>query len=78
VSELPWNRALVEASEKQAALLNECEEKLLKLEVTIVHLRRRLQQAKLVHANWLLRQQAWRHERDELMRRLAGGGNSRA
>jgi hypothetical protein len=41
------------------------------MEVTIVNLKRRLQNAKLVHANWLLRQQAWRHERDELLRRLS-------
>ena len=72
MSDMPWNRALLQASEKQAALLSECEEKILKLEVTIANLRRRLQQAKLVHANWLLRQQTWRAERDELMRRLGG------
>jgi len=72
MSELPWNRALLEASEKQAVLLGECEEEVVRLKVTITNLRRRLQQAKLVHANWLLRQQAWRHERDELLRKLGG------
>jgi len=71
MSELPWNKALLETSTKQAALLSE----LLRLRVTVANLKRRLQNARLVHANWLLRQQAWRAERDELMRRL--GGDSR-
>ena len=70
MSEMPWNRALLDAQVKQAALLSECEEKVVRLEVTVANLRRRIYQARLVNANWLLRQQAWRHERDELLRRL--------
>jgi len=70
MSELPWNKALLDSQVKQAALLSECEEEVLRLRVTVANLKRRLQNARLVHANWLLRQQAWRAERDELMRRL--------
>jgi len=70
MSEMPWNKALLETSQKQAALLSDCEEKVLRLEVTVANLKRRLFNAKLIHENWLLRQQAWRAERDELMRRL--------
>jgi len=70
MSELPWNKALLDSQVKQAALLSECEEEVLRLRVTIANLKRRLFNAKLVHQNWLLRQQAWRVERDELLRRL--------
>jgi hypothetical protein len=75
MAEMPWNRALAESAEKQAALLGECEQKLLRQQVTITNLKRRLQNAKLSHQNWLLRQQAWRHERDELLRRLGRPGS---
>jgi len=43
-----------------------------RLQVTNVNLRRRLIRAKESHARWLLRQQAWRAERDDLLRKLGG------
>jgi hypothetical protein len=71
MAELPWNRALLEANQKQASRVAELEVENRRLKVTIANLRRRLDQARHVHANWLLRQQAWRAERDDLLRRLA-------
>ena len=72
----PWNQALYQLTEQQARRLEEAEAEIVALKVTIVNLKRRLQQARLVHANWKLRQQAWRAERDELLRRLARASGS--
>lgn len=71
MSELPWNEALLRANKAQADRLAEAEEEIKTLKVTIVNLKRRLREAKHRQANWLLRQQAWRHERRELLGRLA-------
>jgi uncharacterized lipoprotein YmbA len=74
--QMPWDKALLDAQVKQAALLDDCQDEVVRLKVTITNLRRRLQQAKLVHANWLLRQQTWRAEREELLRRLRKAGTN--
>ena len=55
----------------QRARIAELESENQRLHVTIVNLKRRLIAARETHARWLLRQQAWRAERDDLLRRLA-------
>lgn len=67
----PWDAAMLAANRAQAARLAELEAENARLQVTIVNMRRRLARAKELHANWLLRQAAWRRERDELLHRLS-------
>jgi len=81
MSELRFDAVLAEASLVQANRLAELESENaelrdanLRLKATIANLRRRIYQARHVHANWLLRQQSWRYERDELLRRLSLAG----
>jgi len=71
VKEPAFNTAMLLAARAQADRVKFLEEENRRLRVTIVNLRRRLLRARDVHANWLLRQQAWRAERDELLTRLS-------
>ena len=78
MSELPFTPIMLKAAREQARRLTELEaentrltSENTRLRVTIANLRRRIYQARHVHANWLLRQQAWRAERDDLLRRLS-------
>ena len=72
MAELPWNAALLEANQRQTDRLVELEAENTRLKVTIANLQSRLRRAKHVHENWLLRQRAWRDERNELLARLQG------
>ena len=78
MSEIGFDRVLLDASRVQANRLAELESENTelrhantRLKVTVANLRRRIYQARYAHARWLLRQQSWRHERDELLRSLA-------
>lgn len=70
MSQMPWDSALLQAQQEQAQRLAEAEELIIRLKVTVANLKRRLYEARVRQENWLLRQQAWRAERNELLRRL--------
>jgi len=81
MSEMPWGNVLALAMHEQANRLAEVEaenaelrERNTKLKLTAVNLRRRVYAARYAQARWLLRQQSWRAERDELLRRLSLAG----
>ena len=77
MNKMPWDSALLAASQEQAEKLALAEEEILRLKVTITGLMRRLREARMRQENWLLRQQAWRAERNDLLSRLSPNGKAR-
>ena len=77
MSQMPWDAALLAATQQQAERLGEAEQEILRLRVTVANLTRRLREARIRQENWLLRQQAWRAERTELLRQLGPQGLAR-
>lgn len=72
LSPLPWESALYSAVSALEAELLACRKENAELHADIAQLRARLAQARKVHANWLLRRDAWHRERAELLARLGG------
>ena len=77
MKEMPWESALAQAAQAQAQRLVEAEEEILRLKVIVTNLKRELRGARMRQENWLLRQQAWRAERRELLARLSPANQER-